>query len=110
MRHFSLDRNLYLGGSVKNRSRGFLRLVLSRFNSGRNYYCLVYPGSGEGSQIEIQHSLFLKNPYFKKHPVHVIGVASTMEEAVELVVKISDEAVGAGMTGDLRGYLSKRCC
>ena len=110
MRYFTLDKNLYTGSSVRTKNRGLLHLLLSRKRSGRNYYCIIYPGTAKGAQAEIRHSVFLKNPYYRKHPVHVIGVASTLDEAYGIIVKISDEAVTAGMTGDLRGYLAGRCC
>ena len=107
--YYTIDRQLYMGKSVEGMSRLLLRFMLSAKRGRRHFYCLIFPAQADSVQLEIQHNIFLKNEYYRRHPVHVIGVASTLEEAGNLLVRISDEAVAAGMPGDLKGYLTKRC-
>jgi hypothetical protein len=48
---------------------------------------------------------FLKQPYYAENPAYIYGIAGSRDEALELLVKISDEAVKAGFEGRVREYL-----
>jgi len=50
----------------------------------------------------------LKQPFFKEHPSFVYGIATSRDEAVDIVLRISQEASMAGLDGRLLDYLDSR--
>ena len=98
-------KNLYWDENIKNR-----HLVKWRLNRGKKQltvFCVVRAMNGS-DQLEIIHNAFLTQDYYKEHPAYVYGIASGYPEAVNIVMKISDEALNAGMTGKLLDYLDKK--
>jgi hypothetical protein len=95
-------RELYWGDSVKKHS-----LVKWRLTNGRiqpNIYCILKPYI-DSDQLDIMNCAFLKQPYYAENPAYIYGIAGSRDEALELLVKISDEAVKAGFEGRVREYL-----
>ena len=60
---------------------------------------------GDNDQLDIIHCAFLRQPYYRKHPVMIYGIASSYEEAVDIVLRISQEACNIGMDVRLADYL-----
>jgi len=97
-------KHLYVGNSIKNE-----RLVKWKLKHGAGQFgifVITESEGGEGNQLEIMHCAFLKQKYYLRHPIMVYGIAGSYEEALELLIKISDEAANAQMAGDLAGFLS----
>ena len=67
---------------------------------------IVTGAHNESDQLEIMHSAFLTQRFYRKHPVRVYGIAGSYQEALDIVIRISDEAHSFGMDGDLIGFLS----
>ncbi len=101
--HFYKD--LYWGNSVKNRAivKWKLKMGAGQFN----VFCVTRAAAG-GDQLDIINSAFLKQKYYRYNPVLVYGIASGYQEAVELVLRISQEASIAGMDGRLLEFLQTR--
>lgn len=96
---------MYWGESVKRHS-----LVKWRLNHGRGQffiYCITR-AAVESDQLDIIHCAFLKQPYYLEHPAYVYGIAGSYEEALDIVVRISDEAARVGYDGRLLDYLHYR--
>ncbi len=95
-------KQLYWGDSVKHHS-----LVRWRIKNGRiqpNVFCIQKPLSGS-DQLDIINCAFLKQPYFLENPAFIYGIAGSYDEALGLLVRISDEAVRAGFEGRIKDYL-----
>ena len=56
-------------------------------------------------QLEIYHCAFLQQKYYKKHPPYIIGIARKYDEALDIVVKITKEALARDGYPDLKRYL-----
>ncbi len=96
-------KNLYVGKSIKNKS-----LVKWKLKHGAGQFTVFVISNsegGDGNQLEIMHCAFLKQKYYLRHPKLIYGIAGSYDEAVELIIRISDEAGEANMTGNLIGYL-----
>lgn len=96
------SKNLYWGPGVKKRS-----LVKWKLHQGIgqfNIFC-VTKAMNDNDQLDIIHCAFLRQPYYRVHPAFVYGIASSHEEAVDIVLKISQEASFKGMDGRLSDYL-----
>ncbi|MCR4903302.1 MAG: hypothetical protein K6A23_10640 [Butyrivibrio sp.] len=96
-------RRLYWGDSVKNHHLVKWKLL---FGSGQfNIFCVTKP-MNDGDQLDIIHCAFLKQKYYQYHPVLIYGIASGYDEALDLVIRISQDASFAGMDGKLLDYLA----
>ena len=101
----SFSKNLYIGKSIKND-----KLVKWKLKHGAGQFLIYVIAASEGddgNQLEIMHCAFMKQKYYQRHPLHIYGIAGSYDEALEIIVKISDEADAAGMTGNLVGYLER---
>ncbi len=95
-------KNIYWGESVKKHSLVKWRLY---HGSGQFTIFVLKRAASESDQLEIMHCAFLKQPYYLKNPAYIYGIASSYDEAVDLVVRITNEAVASGYEGRLLDYL-----
>lgn len=94
---------LYIGDTVKDSSKVKRRL---KQHAGVQAF-VINMAVGDG-QLEIMHSAFLKQRYYRKHPPIVVGIAGNYEEAVQLIVKITMECVETTGNCNLKEYLKAK--
>lgn len=94
-------KKLYVGKSIKNPQKVKWKL---RRNAGQFQVYVIALASGR-EQLEIYHCAFLQQKYYKKNPPFIIGIAGSYEEAVEIVMEITQEAVRRLGIPDLKKYL-----
>ena len=68
---------------------------------------MVTTASG-ADQLEIFHSAYLKQKYYRFHPPVIVGIASGYEEAVQIIVKITQECVAEMGNCNLKEYLKQK--
>ncbi len=100
----TFHNNLYVGDSIKNPVLVKWKL---KHGAGQLSIYVITEAVCDTDQLDIYHCAFLKQKYYKKHPAHVYGIASSYKEAIDLVIKISDESHVYGMDGNLIGYLKR---
>lgn len=94
-------KNLYVSDGIKN-----IRKVKHKLKTGAgliDIFCITLCSGSD--QLEIFPSYVLMQPYYHKHPVYVIGIASSYQGALELVMKIAEEAYTQNGNCDLKKYL-----
>ena len=96
------SKNLYWGPSIKKKTLVKLNLYLGRGQF--NIYC-VTKAMNDNDQLDIVHCAYLRQPYYRYHPVFIYGIASSYTEALDIVLRISKEASIAGLDGRLSDYL-----
>jgi hypothetical protein len=96
-------RNLYWGNSVKKRP--IVKWKLYHGSGQLDIYCITRAAM-EQDQLDIIHCAFLKQKYYRENPVLIYGIANGRKEAMDLVLRISQEASIAGMDGRLLDYLT----
>lgn len=96
-------KNLYIGETIKNPNKVKWKL---RCNAGQlNVYVIALaPGR---DYLEIYHSGILKQKYYRKYPPFIIGIANGYEEAMNMVVRIVEEALSITGSPDVKKYLFK---
>lgn len=94
---------LYIGDTVKNPAKVKRRLKL---HIGQMIYVICIAHGPD--QLEIYHCAYLKQRYYRHHPPVIIGIASDHKEAVELVVRITEECILATGGYDLKEYLKQK--
>ena len=98
-------KDLYWGNSVKNHAVVKWKLKMGAGQFG--IYC-VTKAVGDSDQLDIINCAFLKQKYYRYNPVLVYGIAGDYSEAVELVLRISQEASIAGLDGRLSEFLQSK--
>ena len=99
-------KNLYVGPSIRDPEE--VKRKLMRGEGQITIYVIALspsvPGPGS-NQLEILHCVNLQQPYYKKYPPYIIGIAAGRTEAVELVQRLVQEAYDHTGSGDVRAYL-----
>ncbi len=98
-------KDLYWGASVNNKA--LVKWKLKHGAGQLSIFC-VTRALNTSDQLDIVHCAFLKQAYFKAHPSYIYGIATSHDEAVDLVLRISQEASMAGLDGRLIDYLDSR--
>ena len=95
-------KHLYIGKTIKNPKTVKMKL---RINAGLLGIFIITLADGT-DQLEIYHAAFLKQKLHRKlWPPYVIGIASSKEEAMEMVTQITGECYNATGTARLKDYL-----
>lgn len=98
--------NLYAGPSIRDPEE--VKRKLMRGEGQFTIYVIALspsvPGPGS-NQLEILHCANLKQPYYRKYPPFIIGIAAGRTEAVELVQRLVQEAYDHTGSADVRAYL-----
>ncbi len=94
---------LYIGDTVTNPQK--VKRKLKR-HAGVQAYVITIAFTAD--QLEIFHSAYLKQRYYRYHPPIIVGIASNHEEAVGLVVKITQECLDATGECNLKEYLMQK--
>lgn len=95
---------LYVGESVRHPDRVIRRLRKGSFLI--NAYIILL---AEGEDLlEIYNAKIFAQPVYRNRPRIVVGVAGDYEEAVGLVVKITQESLAARGDCALKTYLLER--
>lgn len=94
---------LYIGGTLSNPAKVKRKL---KCHAGVNVYVITV-ASGD-DQLEIFHSAYLKQRYYRYHPPVIVGIASNYGEAVEIVTGIAQECVSATGNCNLKEYLKQK--
>lgn len=99
-------RNLYVGASVKNINKVKWKLLTGAGQFG----IYVISLSHTTDQLDIFHCAMLKQRSFDKKSLAVVGIAGSMGEAYGLVEKMVQDALAAGLEGDVKAYLAGTFC
>jgi len=76
--------------------------------SKRDKPCYVLALSEGRDQLEIYNSLLLLQPYFRRNPRFIIGIAAGYEAAVGIVRQIAEDCYAKNGDADLKRYLAER--
>lgn len=91
---------LYIGDTVKEPNK--IKRKLKRHAGLMIYIICIAQGA---DQLEIFHSAYLKQKYYRYHPPVIVGIASNYEEAVEIIVRITKECLKKTGGCNLKEYL-----
>ncbi len=100
--NFSWLEPLYTKGIPERQIRRN-QLLLNRGCQVRNLWLIVLP-EGEKNQLELYPAYALLNLYFPRGHVTVIGMAAGRKQAVELTVRLVEEAWQATGNCHVREY------
>lgn len=99
-----LCRPLYLSDSVKKPEKLLKKLDKSRIPC-RFYVITLSVGA---DQLDIYPAYCLQQPFYRKYPPVIVGLAGDYQEAVDLILKITEDSLAATGSCDLKAYLCSR--
>lgn len=94
---------LYIGDTVSNPFRTKRKL---KHHAGVQAFVITIASGAD--QLEIMHSAYLKQKYFRFHPPVVVGIAADYDEAVQLVIQITQESLETTGNCNLKAYLKMK--
>lgn len=94
---------LYIGDTVTEPAKVKWKL---KHHAGVQAYVIMIASGVD--QLEIMHSAYLKQKYYRYHPPIIVGIASGYDEAVQIIVKITQECVEAMGNCNLKEYLKQK--
>lgn len=96
-------KHLYIGDTVSNPAKIKRKLKL---HAGVQVFVIAV--SQGDDQLEIYHSAYLKQKYFRYHPPIIVGIASDYKEALQIVLKITEECIAHTGNCNLKEYLKQK--
>ncbi len=94
---------LYIGDTVTDPAKVKWKL---KHHAGVQVYVVTIASGAD--QLEIFHSAYLKQKYYRYHPPVIVGIASGYEEAVQIIVNITQECVEIMGNCNLKEYLKQK--
>lgn len=94
-------KNLYVGDTIKKPDK--IKRKLKKYAKLPNVYVIAY--QQENNQLEIYHSLFMQQWYYKEYPPYIIGIAGSQEEAIDMIRQMTEDALSRTGQADLISYL-----
>lgn len=94
---------LYIGDTVKDSAK--IKRKLKLHAGVMAYVICIAQGT---DQLEIYHAAYLKQKYYRYHPPVIIGIAADYDEAVAIVVQITQECLEATGNCNLKEYLKQK--
>lgn len=99
--------HLYTGDRASLREKELKAGIRDRKWSADTY--VLMPASNPRDQVDILHANFLRQPHYRnQRELTIIGIASGKQDALNLLMRITDECVRLTGGADLRSYLEKR--
>ena len=78
-------KKLYTSPSLQKKKRQ----IVWKLKTGKTMpFLYVITLSEQNDLMDIYHSILLKQPYYRKNPPYIIGIADSHSEAVELIQHI----------------------
>lgn len=95
---------LYVGASVRHPDK-VMRRLLKRSLLTSAYVILLAEGE---DLLEIYDARIFVQRFYRDHVCVVVGIAGSYEEAVELIVRITEDSLAARGDCELKKYLLER--
>lgn len=95
---------LYLGDSINEKKLDKIQKKLEKKPLFSGVF-LVTVSRNTSDQLDIFDAKQLVQSYYKKHPLQVVGIAGSYDEAVELVERLVQECLQARGDCALKEYL-----
>ena len=93
---------LYVGEKAKKSRYSIIQSVRKRKTAG--YFILTLP-AGKGNLLDIYPDFILKQPYYEKQDLLIVGIASDFEDAALLAGRIAENAYKKTGGFDVPGFL-----
>lgn len=99
--------HLYTGDRASLREKELKARIRDRKWSADTY--VLMPASNPRDQVDILHANFLRQAHYRsQRELTIVGIASGKQDALNLVMRITDECLRLTGGADLRSFLEAR--
>ena len=98
--------NLYVGEGIRNPEKVKWKL---KHNAGQFSVYVIALAASSDDQLEIIHCGYLKQRCFDTEHMLVVGLASSRQEALEIVTRLAQKVVRETGDADIREYILNSC-
>ena len=93
---------LYIGDSIKRPelTKWKLRVAAGQFN-----VYLIVVSNNQDNQLECFHNALLKQRFFRRQKLYVVGIAGNYEEAVGLIQCITQDCISKTGNANIKEFL-----
>ena len=102
-RMIEFSPNLYLGESMREKDFEKAKEQILETPLLSNVFLLTLPRGGT-DQLEVISSRYLAQGYYVDHVVRVVGVAKDHEDAVALIIKITEDCLSIRKDCNLKEF------
>lgn len=95
---------LYVSDSIRHTDK--LKVKLSKHMGCPDIYVIFWARNND--QLEIMNASFLKLHFYRKKPPVIVGLAKSYDEAVDLIINMTNEALEHTGKPDIKDYLILR--
>ena len=92
---------LYVSDNIKEPQK--VKRNLNLYKGAVGIYLVTL--CNDPDQVEIINSLFLKLPYYRKHPPVIVGIAGSYDDATKLVIDMINESMFRTGSASLKDFL-----
>lgn len=101
-----LNKNLIISKSLeKNKKKIFFKIKMRKIKL--RLYCIAFP-TNKQNLLDIYNYNELLEPYYKKKDIHIIGLAKTKKEAINIVLDIIKEVYEETNGFDIEKYFLEK--
>ena len=100
------SKRLYLGQEIGPKFKA-VKKNIRKEKFTKDIYILMMP-LGEANQLDIMDASYLKQPYYRKKPLYIVGIAQGKGEANEILLRIAKDCYAKQGNGDIRTFLRER--
>jgi len=102
----TFSENLYIGDGIDKKKLDKLKKNLVHSPVLTKVF-LITISANPADQLDIIESVYLTYAYYNTHPLYVVGIANSNEEAIGLVQNIVQDCLDAQGNVDLKMFLLK---
>ena len=102
----TFSNHLYLGEGIKIDKLDKLKKYIIETPIFTKVF-LITISTNPTDQLDIIESKYLTYPYYNNHALHVVGLAASNKEAVELIQIIAQDCLDKQGNVDLKSFLLK---
>lgn len=95
-------KNLYLSDTIKRPGLVKIKLRLHKIVPG---IFIIRIAENDSDQLEIISSIYMKQKWFWKQKNEIVGLAGSNNEAIEIVMNITQEVVDKTGAAQIKDYL-----
>jgi hypothetical protein len=103
-RTIDFSPNLYYGEGLGSKDLEKLSDKLCTKPLLTNLFLLILP-ENPSDQVDILSSRYLAQPFYGEHPLKVVGIANSREDAISLIIQMTEDCLAVRKDCLLREFL-----
>lgn len=99
-------RDLYVGEAAGSKLDK-IKWKVQHYAGDLRIYLITMP-TNEKNSLDIIHEAHLKQSYYKKRDIFIVGVALSYDEALQVVLRIAEDVYSQTKGADIKGYIRSK--